>query len=102
MRIVPDDDAANPPVELYFASCLDYDSVGQRRVYYRMECVVEMFCSAVDQFALLARRKPLIIIIIIVYYATKAANIHSYTYKRTVKNKIKFKKTLKFLTYKTH
>jgi len=36
---------------------------------------------------------------IIVYYATKAANIHSYTYKHTVKNKIKFKKkTLKFLT----
>jgi len=33
-----------------------------------------------------------VIIIIIVYYATKAANIHSYTYKHTVKNKIKFKK----------
>jgi len=32
------------------------------------------------------------IIIIIVYYATKAANIHSYTYKHTIKNKIKFKK----------
>ena len=42
------------------------------------------------------------IIIIIVYYTTKAANIHSYTYKRTIKNKIKLKKTLKFLTYKTH
>jgi len=34
----------------------------------------------------------IIIIIIIVYYATKAANIHSYTYKNTIKNKTKFKK----------
>jgi len=35
--------------------------------------------------------------VIIVYYATKAANIHSYTYKHTVKNKIKFKKNIKIL-----
>jgi len=38
-----------------------------------------------------------IVIIIIVYYATKAANIHSYTYKNTIKNKIKFKKNIKIL-----
>jgi len=30
--------------------------------------------------------KYYIIIIIIVYYATKAANIHIYTYKDTIKN----------------
>jgi len=29
----------------------------------------------------------IIIVIIIVYYATKAAKIHSYTYKNTIKNK---------------
>jgi len=39
----------------------------------------------------------IIIIIIIVYYATKAANINSYTYKNTIKNKIKFKRNIKIL-----
>jgi len=32
----------------------------------------------------------IVIIIIIVYYAIKAANIHSYTYKNTIKNKVNF------------
>jgi len=44
-----------------------------------------------------ARHDIIIIIIIIVYYATKAANIHSYTYKNTIKNKTKFKKDIKIL-----
>ena len=36
-------------------------------------------------------------VIIIVYYATKAANIHSCTYKNTIKNNIKLKKNIKIL-----
>jgi len=40
----------------------------------------------------------------IVYYATKAANIYTqlHVQEHNKKNKIKFLKTLKFLTCKTH